>query len=66
MKQHRFWAWGAVICMVMAIATGYRRRGDQAAVQQGRKKGLYAYGCRRPADEGIRDGDGYLRSGERG
>ena len=26
MKHHRFWAWGAVICMVMAIVTGYRRR----------------------------------------
>ena len=26
MKHHRFWAWGAVICMVMAIITGYRHR----------------------------------------
>lgn len=24
MKHHRFWAWGAVVCMVMAIITGYR------------------------------------------
>ena len=23
MKQHRFWAWGAVICMVMVMITGY-------------------------------------------
>ncbi len=26
MKQHRFWAWGAVICMVMALITGYRHK----------------------------------------
>ena len=25
MKQHRFWAWGAVICMVMVMITGYKR-----------------------------------------
>ena len=24
MKQHRFWAWGAVICMVMVMITGYK------------------------------------------
>lgn len=23
MKQHRFWAWGAVICMIMVMVTGY-------------------------------------------
>ena len=26
LKQHRFWAWGAVICMVMVMITGYRRK----------------------------------------
>lgn len=26
MKQHRFWAWGAVICMIMALVTGYKRK----------------------------------------
>ncbi|MCB5777751.1 MULTISPECIES: DUF6219 family protein [Eubacteriales] len=26
MKHHRFWAWGAVICMVMTFITGYRHR----------------------------------------
>lgn len=26
MKQHRFWAWGAVICMAMVMLTGYRRK----------------------------------------
>ena len=25
-KQHRFWAWGAVICMVMVLITGYRHK----------------------------------------
>ena len=24
MKQHRFWAWGAVICMIMVMVTGRR------------------------------------------
>ena len=24
MKQHRFWAWGAVICMIMVMVTGYK------------------------------------------
>ena len=26
MKQHRFWAWGAVICMLMVMITGYKRK----------------------------------------
>ena len=26
MKQHRFWAWGAVICMVMVMITGYKHK----------------------------------------
>jgi hypothetical protein len=26
MKQHRFWAWGAVFCMVMVMLTGYKRK----------------------------------------
>ncbi|WP_275443517.1 DUF6219 family protein [Petralouisia muris] len=26
MKNHRFWAWAAVICMVMAIYTGYKHK----------------------------------------
>ena len=26
MKQHRFWAWGAVICMIMVMVTGYKRK----------------------------------------
>ena len=26
LKQHRFWAWGAVICMLMVMVTGYRRK----------------------------------------
>ena len=25
LKQHRFWAWAAVICMVMVMVTGYKR-----------------------------------------
>ena len=25
MKQHRFWAWAAVICMAMALLTGYQK-----------------------------------------
>ena len=26
MKHHRFWAWGAVICMIMVMITGYKRK----------------------------------------
>ena len=26
MKRHRFWAWGAVICMVMVMITGYKHK----------------------------------------
>lgn len=26
LKQHRFWAWGAVICMIMVMITGYKRK----------------------------------------
>lgn len=26
MKQHRFWAWCAVFCMVMVMLTGYKRK----------------------------------------
>ena len=26
MKQHRFWAWAAVICMIMVMLTGYKRK----------------------------------------
>ena len=26
MKQHRFWARGAVICMIMVMITGYKRK----------------------------------------
>lgn len=26
MKQHRFWAWGAVICMAMVMITGYKHK----------------------------------------
>ena len=26
LKQHRFWAWGAVICMIMVMITGYQRK----------------------------------------
>ena len=26
LKQHRFWAWAAVICMVMAMVTGCKRK----------------------------------------
>ena len=26
MKQHRFWAWGAVICMIMVTAAGLRMK----------------------------------------
>lgn len=25
MQKHKFWAWAAVICMLMAIFTGYRQ-----------------------------------------
>ncbi len=25
-KQQRFWAWGAVICMVVVVITGYRHK----------------------------------------
>ena len=28
MKQHRFWAWGAVICLLMVMITGYKRKYD--------------------------------------
>ena len=31
MKQHRFWAWGAVICMVMVMITGYKRKNKHRA-----------------------------------
>ena len=24
MQKHKFWAWAAVICMLMAILTGYK------------------------------------------
>ena len=26
MKQHRFWAYASVICMLMAMYTGYKHR----------------------------------------
>ena len=26
MKQHRFWAWAAVFCMVMVMLTGYKHK----------------------------------------
>lgn len=26
MKQHRFWAWAAVFCMVMVMITGYKHK----------------------------------------
>lgn len=26
MKAHKFWAWGAVICMVMVMFTGYKHK----------------------------------------
>ena len=26
MKNHKFWAWAAVICMVMAFYTGYKHK----------------------------------------
>jgi len=26
MKQHRFWAWAAVFCMVMVFYTGYEHK----------------------------------------
>lgn len=26
LKQHRFWAWAAVICMIMVMVTGYKRK----------------------------------------
>lgn len=31
MKQHRFWAWAAVVCMAMALYTGYKH--NKATVQ---------------------------------
>mgnify|MGYP006924821152 CR=1 FL=1 len=38
MKQHRFWAWGAVICMVMVLITGYRHK-----VKEKERMDSYAY-----------------------
>ncbi|MFQ7290361.1 MAG: DUF6219 family protein [Lacrimispora saccharolytica] len=26
MKQHRFWAWAAVVCMAMVFYTGYKHK----------------------------------------
>ncbi|MDE6621300.1 MAG: hypothetical protein K2K74_12605 [Lachnospiraceae bacterium] len=26
MKQHKFWAWATVICMVMVIYTGHKHK----------------------------------------
>ena len=26
MKQHRFWAWAALICMALAMLTGIKRK----------------------------------------
>ncbi|WP_420319481.1 DUF6219 family protein [Faecalicatena contorta] len=26
MKQHKFWAWAAVFCFVMAIYTGHKHK----------------------------------------
>ncbi len=26
MKNHKFWAWAAVICMVMTFYTGYKHK----------------------------------------
>ena len=32
MKQHRFWAWGAVICMIMVMVTGYKRKSGKGSI----------------------------------
>ena len=32
MKQHRFWAWGAVICMIMVMVTGYKRKSGKGRI----------------------------------
>ena len=32
MKQHRFWAWGAVICMIMVMVTGYKRKEGKGSI----------------------------------
>ena len=32
MKQHRFWAWGAVICMIMVMVTGYKQTPTFSAI----------------------------------
>ncbi|WP_368233348.1 MULTISPECIES: DUF6219 family protein [Anaerotruncus] len=26
MKQHKFWAWAAILCMAMAMLTGHRHK----------------------------------------
>lgn len=26
MKQHRFWAWALVVCLVMVMVTGYKHK----------------------------------------
>ena len=26
MKNHRFWAWAAIVCMAMVMITGYRHK----------------------------------------
>ena len=43
MKQHRFWAWGAVFCMLMCIYTGKRRKLSKAEKAP----------PRRPAERGL-------------
>ncbi|MGN0159199.1 MAG: hypothetical protein ACI39W_08695 [Brotaphodocola sp.] len=26
MKQHKFWAWAMIVCLIMAIYTGYEHK----------------------------------------
>ncbi len=53
MKNHKFWAWAAVICMVMAFYTGYKHKWakeelltmmDMFCKLDGKKTGIFAAG----------------------
>ena len=38
MKKHRFWAWAGVVCMMMAMLTGYKRKNTKQ-----KKRGFYTF-----------------------
>ena len=41
MKQHRFWAWGAVICMVMVMITDVYKRQSVKGMWSEKKGSTY-------------------------